>query len=54
MNISRLITDNLAQGKTSAETKEAVEAELTDLAISAKGWEVKANHRCYDGNHSLD
>ena len=41
MNISRLITDNLAQGKTSAETKEAVEAELTDLAISAKGWEVK-------------
>ena len=40
-NIGMMISDSLAQGKEATEIKEAIETELTDLAISAKGWDVK-------------
>jgi len=40
-HISRLISDELAAGKSANEVKEAVETELTNLATAARGWDVK-------------
>jgi replicative DNA helicase len=40
-HISRLISDELAAGKSADEVKEAVETELTNLATAARGWDVK-------------
>jgi len=39
-NISQMISDDLEQGKATTDIQEAIEAELTELSISAKGWEV--------------
>ena len=40
-HIGLMISDSLEQGKAAAEIKEAIENELTELSISAKGWDVK-------------
>lgn len=40
-NISNMINDELAQGKTAEEVKESVEAELTELVTGSQGWETK-------------
>jgi replicative DNA helicase len=39
--LSYLINDSLEGGKSSAETRELIEAELTDLATSSDGWDIK-------------
>lgn len=36
-----MISDNLKQGKKSAEVKELIETELTNLATASRGWEIK-------------